>query len=154
MNRQFCEIDAGRRACCFNLRPSNYIVFHINWAKHRAQAAARQPITFFPSRPSVLAPLCFRLPRASVCHTFCFVNCLPCPLSAYGPPTTSAGPSTHDSLTSLMLVRQVLFVILSIPASLRLYSFLLLHQAARTILKCAFELTRLERDMYLLSSYV
>lgn len=74
MNRQFCEIEAGRRACCFNLRPPNYIVFHINWAKHRAQAAARQPITFFPfeiirTRATLLPfATCFRLPYFLLCQ--------------------------------------------------------------------------------------
>lgn len=92
----------SRRARCFHLRPSYYyIIFHINWPKHRKPSSPAN--NSFDHPRSRHFAMCFRLPY------FCFVNRL-APRSAYGPPMTSASPSTHVSLTSLMLVRQVLFV--------------------------------------------
>jgi len=64
---------------------------------------------------------------------FCFVNCFLYLSPVYGPPTTSASPSTHVSLTSLMLVQQVLFVTLCSSCVSRHFSLLFF------ILSCYFK---------------
>lgn len=96
--------------------------------------------------------------RPSVCHTSALstVFSIPFPLS-YGPPTTSASPSTHVSLTSLMFVWQILFLSRSTlsasPLRLSLFFSLrsLLHPTLCTILKCAFKLTVSTRAGYSLN---
>lgn len=91
------------------------------------------------------------LPRSSILLPFfCFVNYFLYLFLVYGPPTTLASPSTHVSLTSLVLVRQVLFVTLRsscVSPHFSLLFFILLC----TILKRAFELTALQSVKYSLN---